>query len=93
MGFLSRLFGSDNGKDSAQRAKNRLQIILINDRTDITPELLENLREEILNVIIKYVDIERSKIAIDFEKEQGATALVANIPILRIKRGGSIAMN
>ena len=86
MGFLSKFFGGGND-GSSQKAKDRLNIVLIHDRTDISPQLLDNLRDEIVAVLAKYMDIDTQKIEIDLDHDDNAVALVANIPILRIKRG------
>ena len=61
--------------------------MLIHDRTDISPQLLDNLRDEIVAVLAKYMDIDMKKIEIDLDHDENAVALVANIPILHIKRG------
>ena len=87
MSFWEKIFGG-GGTGSGQRAKERIQIILRHDRTDITPQLLEELRMEMIAVLTKYMDIDTSKIELDLDRDEGAVALVANIPVLRIKRGG-----
>ena len=87
MDFLKKLFGSNN-ETSGQRAKDRLRIVLIHDRTDISPQLLDNLRDEIVHVLVKYMEIDEKKIEIDLDRDEKAVALVANIPVLRIKRSG-----
>lgn len=86
MDFLKKLFGGSN-EGSGQKAKDRLRIVLIHDRTDISPQLLDSLRGDILQVLTKYMDIDTQKIKIDLDSDENATALVANIPVLRIKRG------
>lgn len=86
MDFLKKLFGGNN-EGSGQKAKDRLRIVLIHDRTDISPQLLDSLRGDILQVLTKYMDIDTQKIKIDLDSDENATALVANIPVLRIKRG------
>ena len=86
MGFLKNFFGgSPNG--SGQTAKNRLRIVLVHDRTDISPQLLEDLRREMIGVLTKYMDIDTDKIELDLDRDEQAVALVANVPVLRIKRG------
>ena len=87
MDFLRKLFGGGNDETSGQKAKDRLRIVLIHDRTDISPQLLDSLRDEIVQVLTKYMDIDREKIEIDLDRDEKAVALVANIPVLRIKRG------
>ena len=86
MDFLKKIFGGSN-EGSGQRAKDRLKIVLIHDRTDISPQLLDNLRDEIVTVLTKYMEIDRDKIEIDLDRDEKAVALVANIPVIKIKRG------
>ncbi|MBR6901494.1 MAG: cell division topological specificity factor MinE [Synergistaceae bacterium] len=86
MDFLKRLFGSGND-GSRGKAKDRLKIVLIHDRTDISPQLLDSLRSEIIEVLTKYMDIDTQKIEIDLDHDEHEVALVANVPVLRIKRG------
>ena len=86
MDFLKKFFGSDGG-GSRDKAKNRLQIVIMHDRTDISPELLENLRTEIIDVLTKYLEIDTQKIEINLDHDEHEVALVANVPVVRIKRG------
>lgn len=86
MDFLKKIFGSGN-EGSRGKARDRLKIVLIHDRTDISPQLLDSLRNEIVQVLIKYMDIDTKKIEIDLDHDEHEVALVANIPVLRIKRG------
>lgn len=71
-------------------AKDRLRLILIQDRGSLAPEMLEKIREEILEVISKYIEIDGEEVDIAFnraEDEEGNSgpALVANIPIKNLK--------
>ena len=84
MEFLKKFFGSAGSK---KVAKERLQIVLIHDRADISPEMLENLRKDMISVITRYMDIDTSKIEMDFDRADRSVAFVANIPVIRIKRG------
>lgn len=86
MDFFKRLFGGGND-GSGKVAKDRLKIVLAYDRTDISPQLLDNLRDEIVTVLTKYMDIDTDKIEIDLDHDDTTIALVANIPVLKIKRG------
>ena len=88
MDFLRKIFGGGN-EGSGQKAKDRLRIVLIHDRTDISPQLLDNLRDEIVDVLTRYMEIDIKKIDIDLDRDENAVALVANIPEIRIKRGKS----
>jgi cell division topological specificity factor len=82
--FLKKFFGSGGSKVSA---KERLQIVLIHDRADISPEMIDNLRQDMIAVITKYMDIDKSRIEMDFDRVDRSVAFVANIPVIRIKRG------
>ncbi|MDR1649156.1 MAG: cell division topological specificity factor MinE [Synergistaceae bacterium] len=88
--FFKRWFGG-GACSSAEQAKKRLQLVLIHDHTDISPQLLNNLRIDMIAVLRKYMDIDESKIVMNLdhmEEEVGTVALVANIPVLRVKRAG-----
>ncbi len=83
-GFFKKKTGS---KDTA---KDRLKLILMHDRGDVSPELLENIKNDILEVLRKYVEIDDNQ-DLDLqitqtESEYGSVpALVANIPIRKKK--------
>ena len=86
MEFLRKLFRG-RSESSAQKAKGRLISVLIHDRTDISPQLLENLRVEMIALLKKYMDIDESNIELNLDHGGRAVALVANVPVLRVKRG------
>lgn len=84
MEFLRKWFARSN--TSAQNAKGRLISVLIHDRTDISPALLENLRTEMITLLKKYMDIDESNIEINLDRGSREVALVANVPVLRVRR-------
>ena len=75
---------------SKDTAKDRLKLILMHDRGDVSPELLENIRNDILEVLRKYVEIDIDQ-ELDLQITQtdsefgSVPALVANIPIRKKK--------
>jgi cell division topological specificity factor len=81
--FIQRLVGLQ--KPSATTAKERLQLVLAHDRSDLNPELLEQMRREILEVVQKYVEIDLDSGDVSLATEDRVTALVANLPIRRAK--------
>jgi cell division topological specificity factor len=81
--FIQRLLGLQ--KPSAATAKERLQLVLAHDRSDLNPELLEQMRREILEVVQKYVEIDLDGGDVSLATEDRVTALVANLPIRRAK--------
>ena len=68
---------------SAESARQRLQLVLAHDRSDLNPELLEQMRREILEVVARYVEIGVEEGDVSLETEDRVTALVANLPIRR----------
>ena len=79
--FIDKLLGRQPA--SATTAKERLQLVLAHDRSDLNPELLEQMRREILEVVSRYVEIDLSEGDVSLETEDRVTALVANLPIKR----------
>jgi len=78
MSFLDRLFGK---KASADSAKERLQLVLIHDRTDLTPAELDALRDDLIATISRHVEIDVQSMQIGVEHDGRSQRLVADIPI------------
>lgn len=78
-----------NKNSSKDVAKDRLKLILINDRSALSPATMEMIRVEILQVLARYVEIDSSEVEIALtrtsEAEGNYPALVANIPIRKTK--------
>jgi cell division topological specificity factor len=84
---MGSLFDRFSGrKRSAQSAKERLQLVLIHDRTDLTTAEFEALRDDILAVISRHVDIEPGAVRIDVERDGREQRLVADIPLRSVTR-------
>lgn len=71
-------------------AKDRLRLILIHDRGDLAPETLDKIREEILEVISKYIEIDINDVDISLNRSdniegEASPALIANIPIKNVR--------
>ena len=73
-------------KKSASSAKERLQLVLIHDRTDITPAILEAMKDEIMEVLSRHVDIDPSAVRIEVAHEGRSQRLVADIPLRSVSR-------
>ncbi|MEE1255809.1 MAG: cell division topological specificity factor MinE [Lachnospiraceae bacterium] len=86
-----RLFSFLRPKSSRQIAKDRLKILLISDRVNCSPEMMELIKNDIAHVISKYMKIDASSMDIHIMKTgtSGRTTktpvLYANIPILDLK--------
>lgn len=77
MNFFERL----TGKKSARSAKERLQLVLIHDRTDLSPAALDAMKDELIAVISRYVEIDPDSVRIDVAHEGRQQRLVADIPL------------
>lgn len=77
--LINKLLGREPA--SAATAKQRLQLVLAHDRSDLNPELLQQMRREILEVVSRYVEIDLEEGDVSLETEDRVTALVANLPI------------
>ncbi len=70
-------------------AKNRLKLVLMHDRTQLSPTLLETMRDELVQVISKYVEIDQTALDLCLEQESNTIALVANISVIRSREAAS----
>lgn len=83
MNWLSRLWGG--GGSSAEIAKNRLKVVLSYDRTNLTPELLNQLQDEIVRVISQHLEIDRERMVVSTQRGDHGDHLVADIPIRNVR--------
>lgn len=81
-------------KNSGELAKDRLKLLLVSDRANCSPEVMERIKNDIIQVISKYMEIDAEGLDIQItqtesENNNGAVpALYANIPIKDIKHSG-----
>ena len=68
-------------KKSANSAKERLQLVLIHDRTDLTPGQLESLKDDLIETISRYIEIDPSAVSINVAQDGRAQRLIADIPL------------
>ncbi|MDE2854922.1 MAG: cell division topological specificity factor MinE [Chloroflexota bacterium] len=80
--LLSRLFGRGK-KGSGATAKDRLRFVLQHDRINLPPERMEEMKREILAVIVKYLVVDKDRVEIDLEqRDRSHSKLVAEIPVV-----------
>lgn len=91
-GLLSRFFGRETEVSTSKNtAKERLRLVLVHDRLDVSEGVMEQLREDLIATIGRYMDIDREALEVSLSREDGGVALVANIPVKGMKRGGEQA--
>ncbi len=72
----------ENAKDVAC---NRLRVVLMQDRTNLTPELLQRMRSELVELLSKYVEMDKDALELNFDQEGDQMALMLSIPVIRAK--------
>lgn len=86
--FLNRFFSREASKNIA---KERLRLVLVHDRANVSPQIMESIRGEIINVISRYMEIDESHMEVDLTNEDNMVALTANIPVRKVKRAAQEA--
>lgn len=77
--WVNRILGKE--ATSASLAKERLQLVLIHDRTDLSPARLEILKDELIDVISRHIEIEPQSIRIEITHDGTKQRLIADIPL------------
>ena len=75
-------FGEDPSKTVAT---NRLKLVLMQDRTNLTPKVLEQMRGEMIELLSKYLEMDKDLLELNFEQEGDQVALMLSIPVIRAK--------
>lgn len=83
--FIDRLLGR---RKSANQAKERLQMVLIHDRTNLNTSTLEALKDELIEVISRHIDIDPGAVSIEMNQEGRQQRLIADIPVRGPRRRG-----
>lgn len=86
--WLKTIFADD---ESAKQAKERLRLVLIQDQANISPGLMNVLRNEMIGVVSRYMEIDSAHLEMGLERRNDAMALAASIPIVRIRKEGRLA--
>ncbi len=85
--ILDRILGR-KGPSSADVARERLKFVLVTDRSDLSPDKLEEMQNEIIDVIRRYVRIDEGQVKIKLEQRERENYLVADIPLARNQGSG-----
>lgn len=76
-------FFTRNDHKSSKVAKERLRLVLIQDRSQLSPDRLEELKNELIKIIKKFVPIDENMLTVGIEGDRDKMALIANIPLRR----------
>lgn len=94
MGLLSDIYNTvakffrpqeEQGDASKSVATNRLKLVLMQDRTNLTPKILEQMRGELIDLLSRYVELDKELLELNFEQEGDQVALMLSIPVIRAK--------
>ena len=93
--FYNKVLGffrqTEKKEESAKDvACNRLRVVLMQDRTNLSPELMERMRQELVDLLSKYVEMDKEALELNFEQEGSQMALMLSIPVLRAKEESEI---
>ena len=75
----------EQGDASKSVATNRLKLVLMQDRTNLTPKILEQMRGELIDLLSRYVELDKELLELNFEHEGDQVALMLSIPVIRAK--------
>ena len=70
---------------SKDTACNRLRVVLMQDRTNLTPELMDRMRKELVELLSKYVEMDKEALDLSLEQDGDQVALMLSIPVIRAK--------
>jgi len=92
--FIRRMFGKEIESASSNTvAKERLRLVLIQDRASMTPAMLDSLKDGIIKVISNYMEIDETALEFNLCQDDCQVALVVNIPVIKMKRDYSARGN
>lgn len=82
LGFFHQAEEEENSKDVA---RNRLRVVLMQDRTNLTPQLLERMRGELVELLSKYLEMDKDALELNLDQDGEQMALALSIPVIRAK--------
>ncbi len=80
---LNSLFGHQK---SGATAKERLRLVLMSDHLSLAPDMIEAMKRDLVEVVSRYVEVDRDKIDVRFEHQDSVFAMLANVPIISVNR-------
>lgn len=86
MSWIDRFLGRE--KKSGATAKKRLQMVLIHDRSDVSPGVLAQIKDEIIQVFVKHLDINPEDVVVNLDQDERESRLIAEVPLVAIHSNG-----
>jgi cell division topological specificity factor len=86
MSWVDRLLGRE--EKSGATAKKRLQMVLIHDRSDVSPGVLAQIKDEIIQVFVKHLDINPEDVVVNVDQDERESRLVAEVPLMAVHANG-----
>ena len=83
MKLFKHPFFRRKSQNSSNTAKERLRLVLVQDKIKIDGNRLEGLKNDLIDVIDRHLDIDREAMEVSFQREGGSVAIVASIPMLK----------
>ena len=87
LAFLRRSFGQIGA--SGEAARNRLQLVLVHDRSGLSSDNLDLMKNDLVEVISKYLTIDQESLEVEVQRSGNSVVLVTNIQIAGIERGAT----
>lgn len=85
LGFFRQTEKNQEEESTKDVACNRLKFVLMQDRTNLTPEFMDRMRKELVELLSRYVEMDKEALELGFEQEGNQMALMLSIPVLRAK--------
>ena len=83
--MIRKWFGKGDDADSKDVAKDRLRLVLVHDRSMLPPETLDALRNDLIEVVSRYFEVDNAMLSMDVQRTGEAWALMVNLPLRRAR--------
>lgn len=82
---IRKWFGKADDADSKAVAKDRLRLVLVHDRSMLPPQTLDALRNDLIEVVSRYFEVDRTMLSMDVQRTRESWALMVNLPLRRAR--------
>ena len=83
--MIRKWFGKGDDADSKDVAKDRLRLVLVHDRSMLPPETLDALRNDLIEVVSRYFEVDNATLSMDVQRTRESWALMVNLPLRRAR--------